>query len=565
MYEREPITLEWDGAGYGALRAAGSESAWEGLSRVVDDARRGVRSRVSQLQVAEGQDHDLAYQIATCTIIGDAGDAETLERLLPVLESSEFELGLRAAHALATRGRLLDVPAVFFFYELNKGVKDAVIIRQWLRRWLSEPGDTTLEPVDNPGDDLSWSDYRKQIGQRYFALWNKFGTLLVHVKSGHLFELGRLVTEMLAELRAGRLHTDDRHIFEANTGWDCSEWFDQNGEVKPLRAAADLERYADSGAAARFVSGQRLFMGHPLEDARAAEKVLAKYPSQAGLEAPFARITFEVDADFELDLGFNWVQEGYFYSTPSVAPSARVHPSMPWLSLHVALRESKRGAVEPVEQLAALIDPKLDGMLCLSMIELVADAADESTIAPWRQRLSGNEPPTFVLDLCVGLLSRGLLRDVPLVLETYKRLHEQPDFWYLQQVLNELLAFEPVCMTFQPKPDVAVFCADIQRRYLLLRERFGRDDLPIFRGQLFSATAVAQEVIVREHGPSLRDLRHRFESNIGVDCSSWFAQRAGDTVDPTTAIQAARAFLNSDRAQSYSPGELYFFGRKLQR
>jgi hypothetical protein len=566
--------LEWAGHGYDIFIEPSAErnkgtygEQWMFLQSVIANARKGDFRLVAELPDLAAKTQDLALQEMACEIIGDAGNAIALERLLGMLESDDFETGLSAVSGLVSRGRLLDVPAVFYFYELNQNVKDAEIIRYWLDWWLCAPEESFVEPGVDPVLDPTWKDYRKQVGQRYFDLWNELGTNLVHICRGRVFDIERIAKQMLSNARVGRLRHGDRHVFEATTGISCSGWYREDGGFNALRAAADLESFLQSYKAT-CAPGQRAFMGYPLENVSAAAEVLKKYPPNNGLGAPYVRTTFNVDEVFELEYGISWLERGYFYPSPKPPPDATIPPdnTMPWLAFQISLREARQGNRQPLQKLASFLKPGLEGIVSETIADLLGDAADRNVISDWRDKLLNTGDAEFVLDLCDGLLWRGVLSDVPFVLAAYRKVKEHPYAYYLQQLLNDLFAFEPIVRGFEPRADVDSFCNDMTRRYQQLRDEFGTEDVPVFRGQIFSPQQVAQEVIERKHGSFLLDLRRRFERSTGIDCSSWFMPKGGDfeDFDYTAAETVARNFLNSPGAHAYQPGKLYFFGSAIE-
>lgn len=571
----EPMILEWGGAGYDVFRGPRQEgknvqprNEWELLDVVMAQARAGRFQQLAMLPAACAQTQDRWFRATACEIIGDGGDAATLETLLGIIETGDFDAGLSAAEALVMRGRLVDAPAVFTFYELNQDRKDASIIPTWLNYWLCRPEESFLvvDPFADP--DPSWSDYRKQVGQRYFQLWNELGTNLIHVHRGQIFNIERIVREMLAELQEHRLSQRDRHVFEATTGHSCSKWYQCDGRVNWLHVVADLEDFLHSGKAAKYEPGQRSFLGHPLADVGSAAQVLASYPPNHGLGVPFVRTAFDVDIDLEMKYGLSLKTESYFYEKPKIPPTATLWQgcTMPWLAWHVCVRQARRGDRKPLQILAQLLKPGLEAMLRFTMTELLADAADGVFIADWRDKLKTEQNADFVFELCVGLLQRGMLCDVPAVLDAYRRIRENEDAYFLQRLTNQLLALEPVREEFTPHADVETFCAKAMIHYQQLRRQLGREDVAVFRGQLFSVENVAREIMTLSKGPFLLDLRHLFERSTGIDCRPWLQLDSENRahLDPKTAAAMASAFLASPEAKKYEPGRLYFFGQAVQ-
>ncbi len=279
-------TLDWYGAGYDAFLDAPEReeprAGWSLLRAGISRARRGDFSLVGTVArtiIARTMDPRL-HQVAA-EFVADAGDAADLEVLVLTLATIDRERGLDIAHALTARGRLVDVPAVFRFYEVHREHPDCDSIPARLRWLLGSSEDTDDDPSEH-----TWTEYRAAAARRYFDLWSRLGTNLIHVRRGRAYDLRTLVHDILGDLRDGFLDGDDRRAFEVTTGRSCSAWF-TDGQASFLTVAADLEDFLASGVVGP-PPGQRAFMGHPLENADAAAGVLAAYPQNRGMGAPRA-------------------------------------------------------------------------------------------------------------------------------------------------------------------------------------------------------------------------------------------------------------------------------------
>jgi hypothetical protein len=272
---------------------------------------------------------------------------------------------------------------------------------------------------------------------------------------------------------------------------------------------------------------------------------------------PFVRTTFDIDEMFALELGFEGWATGYFYKAPKPPPSAVVPSTKdtPWLSLHTCLNAAKAGDRQPLTHLAGLLDPGQDEMFRLATIELLADAADDRVIAWWRDEIVEDKDADFTYDLCCGLLRRGLLRDIPLVLEAYVK-HSDFGYYYYLPTLIELLLGP---LDADAKGPIDAYQHAVSRRCTKIGKVFHDDCIPVFRGGVFSVGAVA-ECIVAGIPPKNEDLRCRFEGSTGIDCTSWFVPRR----DPDRAAEEARRFLASEEVNRYQPGRLYFFGHEIE-
>jgi hypothetical protein len=83
-----------------------------------------------------------------------------------------------------------------------------------------------------------------------------------HVAHGAQRLLARVRTP---DAPRGRIEQGVR-AFAASTGVDCRDFFDRDGNLRPLTAAAGLEEYLNSHAVARLEPGARYFFGHRIPE-----------------------------------------------------------------------------------------------------------------------------------------------------------------------------------------------------------------------------------------------------------------------------------------------------------
>jgi len=491
--------------------------------------------------------------------VSDMGNAADLEVCIGALEQAQFREQLQIASMLVARGRLLDVPVVFRVLETHRNHPDTDILWLGLSDVLCAPD----EAFDQPSTQR-WAEFRQAVAGRYYELWNCFGTNCVHVYQGRPLTLSAVIASLRDGIAEGFIDLSDRRLFEATTGFPCNHWFSE-GRPNLLRAAADLEEFVESGRLASYPTGQRLFMGHQLEDVAAVERILATYPRNRGLDVPAIRATLEQDSLFELPLGLDPFEGGFFVRKYLPPPSADlvVDRDWPWLSFHTCLRAARAGRRDPLRDLGQLLYSVDDPMFRNAVVELLAAAADDAVLDDWRSKILTDEAPQLTFTLCWGLVQHGMLLDVPLLLKAYERHAAEPEFPYLEERFNMLLAFRPV-RNGPHAPLGFVACRDeVTPRFNALAQTLGHKDMPIFRGAVFSVAAVAREILDLEHGPDLTvDLRQRFEGSTGIDCSDWELPKP-DGYDRNRARDAAQRFLSSDAAEAFVPGQRYFFGRRL--
>jgi hypothetical protein len=89
------------------------------------------------------------------------------------------------------------------------------------------------------------------------------------VAEGQVLQIGEVARRLYERVRRGERGDrieKGRMLFEAMTGVDCRTFFDQNGTVQPLAAAAILEEFLESGEAGKYEPGVRYFFGRPIPD-----------------------------------------------------------------------------------------------------------------------------------------------------------------------------------------------------------------------------------------------------------------------------------------------------------
>jgi hypothetical protein len=199
---------------------------------------------------------------AYVTLLGDAGTPAAFARVLPVLAAQEEpSYTVHLSEAVTTRGELSAVPLVLAGWEGLAGFDDADAIPGYLSRVLEEePG-----PIAGAADHEKQDEYHALVMGRYEDLKARFGTDGVVLFRGDLFNPARVGRLILDELAAGDLDPYLRRRFEATTGIDCSSFY-EGGSLRPLAAAAVVERFLEGPEPAKYEDGVRYFFGHRIPD-----------------------------------------------------------------------------------------------------------------------------------------------------------------------------------------------------------------------------------------------------------------------------------------------------------
>ena len=317
--------------------------------------------------------------------------------------------------------------------------------------------------------------------------------------------------------------------------------------------------------------GERRFFGHKLEPASAAAQEL--FP---GTE--LFRDALDVDDGFVIDC-WNWGSSQGGYAT-SVTPYGGRIPNPPdsekWRSLAAYLGHARAGGDVPTTTVGTWAIESDDEDFVEVAADLIVDLTDEDLGALWKPFLEANTNPDDSLTLCLALLHRGLLVDIPLVLSSYQKNADIEIFEDLQYALNELFWFRPECAingvywmsgeTFTRPPlfkTAEECCKVVQLQMQALVKSLGSVHIPIFRNELFDVCRIAVHIKEISDAKFLTDtLRHLFEASTGIDCKTFFV----DTIPQLEAAQTiARNFLASPASTRFEPGRRYFFGYPLRR
>jgi len=143
--------------------------------------------------------------------------------------------------------------------------KEAAIIPLLLSQVL-EP---KFGPIAGRDRNVSRSDYRKIVMDKYTSLLKQFPTAKTPVFYGEPFSVKGLALRLFNHLRGSEISdvivARDRHRFEAATGVDCRDFF-QEGNLRVSAAAAIVENYLKSPEAEKYENGIRYFFVHRILD-----------------------------------------------------------------------------------------------------------------------------------------------------------------------------------------------------------------------------------------------------------------------------------------------------------
>jgi hypothetical protein len=276
--------LDWQGAGYTAAPTPAADAAragdpagplWVRVEAVLERLRGGDFAATAQAMelYREAVARREWVLVDVCVkILGDAGPGTLMRRLMQELVDAprgdpkkEYDY----CRILAAWGHLSAVPVLLDQIEEHTTSQDFEVLPIYLS-WLLEP---EWGPVCLSARRLIRADRVDE----YMALVTGVAGAVREAVGGedaYVFHAQRFGVLPLARLLPARLGFDHyraefwplfRRKFEAATGVPCGRFFNDRS-FQPLTAAALVEEFLESPAAAKYEDGVRYFFGHRLPD-----------------------------------------------------------------------------------------------------------------------------------------------------------------------------------------------------------------------------------------------------------------------------------------------------------
>jgi hypothetical protein len=262
----------------------------------------------------------------------------------------------------------------------------------------------------------------------------------------------------------------------------------------------------------------------------------------------------------------NWRAKGYFaYPDPPedaalAEATLAAEPALLWL---VALRNAKHGDFSLMPRLVPVCADDSRPILSKLASELTGDAAPDSVIDSVAQRLKrGSDNYEAGLQFCSVLNGRGLLADVPVLLDTLEAYLEIEDAEIISSFISRRLEEEPGPLSDHHEFDsYADYRRAVESRYQELVEQFGTDRILLLGGQPFGVLPLARKILTRAQEPYFpMQLRHKLEASTGIDCASFY--REGE-FQPLRATALVETFLEDPGSARFRGGQRYFFGHPI--
>ncbi len=269
-------TFIWDRRGYRLAtmpsedltsdRSLASADAWIVLASVLEHAKLGDRSAVGRLAGVLVPESPPMLIRGAVALLADAGTDVDWSALRSLLTGRSDYLRLEACWAIRSAGHLSLVPDMLRAWSVAERQVDRESIGFGMSSLLeAEPG-----AVASP-EEYSRERYMELVSDAFVRLRDSIGGDAAQVWRGRAYDVPQLAEKMwemcfdkevdLEDLRVSFLLL--RHRFEAATGWDCTEFYD-NRRIDPNAIASVIGSFLEGLDENQYRPGVRYSFGHPI-------------------------------------------------------------------------------------------------------------------------------------------------------------------------------------------------------------------------------------------------------------------------------------------------------------
>ncbi len=238
-----------------------NDDEWKTWALALKHAKLGYSGGIAPLVNIAWSTMDPVLEYISFNLIGDAGASDVFEPLIHLLRTEpnrNIDMSICCCMSLRARGRLEDVPVMLAVFADQFDYPDAATIPVCISNLLGSivpPNPHELYP--------SIQEYVSAVERAYQDALNRWQSDQVLLYEGELLSVVFLARQILDKLHTQRFRFMLRRRFEAMTGIDCSDFYNDR-LLQPLSAAAIVEDFLESGEAERFEPGVRYFFGNRL-------------------------------------------------------------------------------------------------------------------------------------------------------------------------------------------------------------------------------------------------------------------------------------------------------------
>lgn len=260
-----------------------SDDPWDIYFYILRMCRRGIFDELGRLTYLMAHSDSYFFWRATSELVGYAGNWKLISELFSSFEAQWTDSGVQYSLAV-TLGASCNLNAVTPLLKLHEVAEDEEA-RHQVENHLSfllekenggvwDGASQTLDVPDDHDAPLRFIIDRESYFEIVRKAFRELNVTQSHgprpVYEGRVYDIVQLSRRLLKRLRSddppsGRINRE-RVAFEAATGLDTRPFYNENGTLLRLPAAAIVEGFLDSDDVNRFRPGQRYFFGHPIPE-----------------------------------------------------------------------------------------------------------------------------------------------------------------------------------------------------------------------------------------------------------------------------------------------------------
>lgn len=233
----------------------------------------------------------------------------------------------------------------------------------------------------------------------------------------------------------------------------------------------------------------------------------------------------------------------------------------PWSAWCIALNHARTGEFEYAGKLLTVYD-SVDYILERQLCVLFGDAAPSCRFDFLSNLIRTEWSAVAVVDYCDAIVARGNLKDVPLLLNSYRKFSRYEDASIIPYWIDFLIGKgKEIDAEMITDSNVSNYNEGVNRRFDEIVDKCGGDDVIVFNGCKQSMYDIVDQVNVQvlSGDLSLR-LRRKFEAMSGISCAGFFEN---GRVKRKNISEVLEKFTRSEGFMMFEEGSRYFFGRKI--